>query len=187
MFSWLPAFLEKGLGYSSGHAGRMFSLVVLIGMPLTYLFAWGSQKLTMAGTSSRAARGLYMSGFVAVGGLLLCTVWLVPGLPNLAKIVLLALGWVMSAVMFSVSPAVIGEVTPFSQRAALLTIYQGVATLSGIIAPIVMGMFVQKALGSGNPALGYEQGFGVTGLLLLASAVLGLVWVNPAASLRRLA
>jgi hypothetical protein len=57
--------------------------------------------------------------------------------------------------------------------------------LAGVFAPVVMGNLVEYSAGS--PATGYEHGFAISGMLLIAGAIIGLIWVNPEKSLARLA
>ena len=56
----------------------------------------------------------------------------------------------------------------------------GFASIAGLSAPVVTGLLVQNA--TGHVASGYEQGFMVTGAILIVSGLLGLLYMNPARS-----
>lgn len=187
VFSWLPAYIEKGLGYDDVAAGWLFSLIILISVPITMLLSWWSQSLVKNGASSRGARGLFASALAIVGGVLICCALTIPGVPALGKVVVFAIGFTPALFIFQVSPAMISEVAPDAQRAAVLAIYQAVASISGVIAPAVMGGFVESAQAAGVAQLGYEKGFVIVAACIIATGVIGLRWANPERSVQKLA
>jgi len=80
--------------------------------------------------------------------------------------------------------AIISEITPVPQRAAMLGINNAVATSAGLIGPYVMGSVVQNALAAGGTATqGYEHGFLICGLVALACGLTGAVFLRPQATL----
>ena len=66
----------------------------------------------------------------------------------------------------------------------MLAIVTSVVTLAGVLAPFVMGAMIQNAP---TRLIGYEQGFTVNGLLLLAGGLIGLLFIRPEADRKRLA
>ena len=118
-----------------------------------------------------------------VAGGLLCSVCL-PNLSNVQKFILLALGSGMALVMNSVGPAILGEIVPHSQRGAILSIGNAVASLSGLGAPVVMGWLIQVS--GGGSALGFERGFFINGVILALGGLASLALMNPQKSGRRL-
>lgn len=180
--TWLPSYLEKGLGYDAVAAGRLFALVVVIGTPINIGLSWWSQRLLTKGASSRSARGVFASISLMVAGALFC----LPiglDLSSLQKVLVVAVATGLTPIIYSLGPAMLGEVTPNSQRGGILALDNSIASVAGILAPLVMGRLVEVAAGSG----GYEQGFAVSGLLLIVGGAIGLFCLNPEQSARRLA
>jgi MFS transporter, ACS family, D-galactonate transporter len=67
----------------------------------------------------------------------------VPG--TTVKIALTTLGVALPSVIFVISNAVVGEITPPAQRGALLAIGTAVASSGGLLAPYVMGSVIERA------------------------------------------
>jgi MFS transporter, ACS family, D-galactonate transporter len=181
-FTWFPAYLRLGLGYSPIVTGWLFSTIVGSFIPVTLLLAWASQRYIRRGGSSRIARGALVSGAAVVGGVLFLATSsdLSPGL----KVACLALGGSLSQLIFSFGPLMISDIVTVRQRGALLGINSSIGTLAGLIAPALMGGIVEA--NHGNPALGYEHGFLLVGALLLACGALGVVLLNPEQSRQRI-
>ena len=99
------------------------------------------------------------------------------------KIVCLTIGAGLGQLIFLFGPLMIGEVTPSRQRGAWLAINNSVATLAGLIAPVLMGRFVGAAH---SRAIGFEHGFLILGSILLAASVAAFWLIDPEKSMRRL-
>jgi MFS transporter, ACS family, D-galactonate transporter len=181
-FTWFPVYLRLGLGYTPIVTGWLFSTIVGSFIPVTLLLAWASQRLIRKGVSSRLARGVMVSGFAMLGGVLFLATS--SGLSPALKVACLAIGGALSQLVFSFGPLMISDIVSVRQRGALLGINSSIGTLAGLIAPALMGGIVQA--NHGNPALGYEHGFIVVGALLLVSGGLGLVLLNPERSRQRI-
>ena len=180
-FTWFPAYLRLGLGYSAMQAGWLFSLIIAVQIPITLGLSWFSQRLLAKGVSSRLSRGAIPSVGIAVAGLAFFATAL--GIGAGWKVACLGAGSVLSQFIFLFGPLMIGEVTPPAQRGAWLSINNSIGTLAGLIAPALMGRFVGAAHGG---AAGFEHGFVVIGALLVISGVAGVYLMNPEASARRL-
>jgi len=182
--TWLPAYMQKGLGFDGVTSGRLFALTVAIGIPISLgLSAW-SQRLLHLGVSARKSRALLSSIALLSGGVLFVVLPFLP-LTGAYKVILLALALGLTSIIYSLGAAMIGSVSPDAQRASMLAIENSVASLAGVFAPVVMGNLVEYSAGS--PATGYEHGFAISGMLLIGGAIIGLIWVNPEKSLARLA
>ena len=105
-------------------------------------------------------------------------------LPDMAKVVLLAVGSGLTGVIFSLAPAMVGSVSPNAQRGAMLAILNSIAWIAGVMAPVVTGRLIQNA--GGGAASGYEHGFALSGALLIIGGSAGLLWVNPEKSMARM-
>lgn len=181
--TWLPAYLQKGLGYGAVESGRLYAALIAMSLPVSIAGSWLVRQLLARGVSSRTARGRVTALAVAMGGLAFVLVWL-GGLPPLWRAALIGLTLGLTQIMYAVGPAILAEVVPDSQRGAILAIDNSIASFAGVLAPLVTGFLVQGMAGSA----GYEAGFAVCGLLMVAGALAGGVAIDPAraaASVRR--
>ncbi|OAJ61333.1 MFS transporter [Paraburkholderia ginsengiterrae] len=182
--TWTPTWLQLGMGYSAQTAGRMFALFVAVTAPLSLGLAWLSQRLLVRGVPSRVGRGGFLTVTLVVAGVLLVSqAW--PGLSPMLRFVLLTLGSGMTLVTYSIGPAVLGEVTPDSQRGGILALSNGFSSLAGLAAPIVTGLLIEGA--GRSTAAGFEQASVASGVVLLGCAVLCAYCLDAQRSQRRLA
>ncbi|MBO9690003.1 MAG: MFS transporter [Mitsuaria chitosanitabida] len=194
--TWLSGYLQQGLGFAPIQSGRMFALFILITAPVSLGLAWASQRLVLGGMPTRRSRGAFVGLSLVVAGLGNCALlWL--DLSTMQRFLMLAISGGMTLTINSIGPAILGEIVPRAQRGGILAIGNAVASLGGLGAPVVMGWLIQRA--SGLPgvnlaaelpraaARGYEQGFFVGGLLLIAGGLVALMTMNPQRSARRLA
>lgn len=181
VFTWLPAYLQRGLGFSSDTAGWLFSLCIFVAIPIVSGGSYLSNRFLRQGYSSRVARSLVTVGFLLAGALcLLAAAYLNPG-PT-AGIVLIALGLSFPQVGFVLCSAISAQISPVEKRGSTLAITNSLSTTAGLVAPIVMGRLIQAESG----IAGFHQGFALTALLLLAGAVLGVILVDPARTLSQI-
>ena len=111
---------------------------------------------------------------------------LMPYMPSDSlKIAMVIVGIAVPAVIFILSHAMMSELTPLSQRGAMLAINNAVATSAGLIAPYVMGSVVQST--GASPADGYAHGFFICGAVALACGVIGMIFLRPQAKSTRFA
>jgi len=181
--TWVPSYLQVGLGIDPLQTGRIFVMFVVVTTPLSLLLAWLSQRLMRAGMPSRLARGVFVSLCLVLAGLLSASL-ILPGLSTAVRIAALTFSGGLALVMYSVGPAMLAEFTPASQRGGVLAIGNGIASLAGLAAPLVTGVLVQGA-GAAHPS-GYAQGFLVCGIVLVVAGVAGLVTLNPQRTALRL-
>jgi MFS transporter, ACS family, D-galactonate transporter len=72
--------------------------------------------------------------------------------------------------------AVVSEIAPVAQRAALLAIGTAVSTSAGLLAPYVMGSVVETAA---TPLAGFNTGFMICGVIMLVGGVVGMALMRP--------
>lgn len=181
VFTWLPAYLQRGLNFSSDTAGWLFSLCIFVAIPIVSGGSYLSNRFLRQGYSSRVARSLVTVGFLLAGALcLLAAAYLKPG-PT-AGIVLIALGLSFPQVGFVLCSAISAQISPIEKRGSTLAITNSLSTTAGLVAPIVMGRLIQA-----EPGLaGFHQAFALTAVLLLLGAVLGFVLVDPSRTLSQI-
>jgi MFS family permease len=181
--TWVPSYLEIGLGLDPLKTGHMFVLFVVVTTPLSLFMAWLSQRLLSSGIPSRLARGAFVSVCLIAGGLFSAALML-QELSVTVRIISLTLSGGLALVMYSVGPAMLGEFTPSGQRGGILAIGNAVASLAGLSAPVITGLLVQGA-GADHPE-GYAQGFLVCGGVMVVAGLIGLMSMNPQRSRERL-
>lgn len=172
--TWFTSFIIEGLGYTQQQANFISILPWVFGAVVVILTGWISQLMLARGFTTRGARGVLGSVPLIVGGCILAT------LPHVAPgplmIALLVVGSGLCGSIYVVCPAMLGEFTPVSQRGAIIAIYGALYTLSGILAPQVMGSVIQHA---GAVMAGYMTGFTINAAIMVGSGVFGLLLLWP--------
>ncbi|WP_321786320.1 MFS transporter [Paraburkholderia sp. J94] len=176
--TWMPHYLQAGLGYSAASSGRLFALFVAITTPMGLGLAWYSQHLLGKGVPSRKARGVFIAVTLMVAGVLRFSVYL-PEFAPLVKVLMLTLSSGLTLAMYSVGPAMLSEVAPDGQRGAVLALSNAIGSLAGLAAPVLTGVLIQHAAGSRATALGFEQSCVLCGFVLIGCGVLCARWLDP--------
>ncbi len=181
--TWVPAYLEKGWGFSAHQSGRLFALMVVISTLITFLVVGFSQRRLKRGASSRSGRVLVACFAMLASGLLFASLKFIPYTSTQAIVVfMIANGF--SIALFSFGPVLVSEVVPPAQRGAVLGIEFAVfGSVPGILAPLVMGVLLE---GGANPLSEYNAGFAWSGLLLMVAGVVCLLLMHPERSQARL-
>lgn len=182
--TWIPTWLQLGMGYEAHAAGRMFALFVAITSPMSLGLAAFSQRLLARGVPSRIGRGAFVAAALILAGALIAALKL-PGLPPMAKFVLLTIGSGLTLVMYSIAPAMLGEVTPDAQRGGILALSNGFSSLAGLASPIATGMLIDQA--GGSTAHGFDAACFACGIVLFACGVLCAFCLDPQRSATRFA
>ncbi|MDH2344826.1 MFS transporter [Bradyrhizobium sp. SSUT77] len=172
--TWFTPFIIKGLGFSQSQAGWISTLPWVFGATIVILTGWISQLMMARGSTTRVARGVLGSVPLVIGGLILAAMPHVQGAG--LQLTLLVIGTGLCGAIYVVCPPMLGEFTPTSQRGAILAIYGALYTLSGIIAPAVMGTVIQRA---GSMLDGYMTGFTINAAIMVGSGLLGLLLLWP--------
>ncbi len=175
VFTWLPAYLQRGLHFEPEQAGWLFSLCIFVAIPVVSCGSYLSNRLTRAGCSSRVARAGLTAAFLAGGAFCLLAASLLT-LGSWATVVLIAFGLSLPQVGFVLCSAISAQISPPEKRGSTLAITNSLSTTAGLVAPIVMGRLIQAAPGTS----GFLTGFALTAVLLLAGAVAGWWMVDPA-------
>lgn len=181
--TWLPTYMEKGLGFSSIASGRWFALVIAFAAPVNIGLSGLSQRMMKHGTPTREARAVLSSVTMIAGALLFITLATVDLTP-VQKVLCYAVAGALPTLCLSVAPAMLAEMVPVAQRGSVVAINTAVASLGAAIGPVVMGQLVQSHANAGSHA--YELGILVTAGLLIAAALAALRWLHPERSMRTL-
>jgi MFS family permease len=183
MFTWVPSYLGTVMHYDATAAGWMFMLFTAFNIPIVLGGSWLSERMLKSGVASVRARAWLTCGFALLGGIFICLS--VYGVQQpLLKVILLAIGCNLPQLTFVLSSTIVAEIIPDSQRSAMMAINSALATTGGLVAPALMGRFIQSAA---TPGIGYDNGFVVAGILSVVASVIGFCVINPEASKRRFA
>lgn len=174
VLSWFTPWLVKALGFSQATAGQLTALPFLVGFVVVICGGWASERMIRRGFTSRVARGVLAGMALIVGGLALLAA---PYVPNVAtKICLVLLGVALPSIVYPLSPAILAEITPPTQRGAMLGINSAVGTSAGIIAPYLMGSVIE---GAASAVEGYSLGFSICGVVTLAGGIIAVLFLRP--------
>ena len=176
ILTWLPAYLQMGLGFDAVTSGRLFSFVLLLTAPYNIGLSWWSDRMLARGASSRTARVNIVNSAFLFAGVLLIGLAVVDIAP-LPKVVALGIATCFPTICFAFAPTVLAELVPAAQRSSIMGIYIAVSTSAGAISPAVMGWLVGQHHGGG--VHGYQLGFAIGGGLLIVSALLSALYLHP--------
>lgn len=180
--TWFTSYLVTGLSFSQKVGGNLTVLPWIFGAAVVLGGGFLSQRLKSKGVSSRLCRGALPCIAIVAGG---CMLPFVGSMPTAGlKIAVLVFGAAIGSTIFVVLPMIVSELTPQAQRAAMLAITTSVVTFAGVLAPRITGSIIQSAP---TPLAGYEQGFVILGILLIAGGIIGLLFIRPEADRKRLA
>ena len=180
-FTWLPVYFQKGLSYDAVASGRYYALVMAAAVPVSLGLSFFAQRMIARGVRSRISRGWFTAACLFTSGLGFMSV-LDGHMPLGLRLGILIVTFGCTPIAYGLCPAMLAEVTPAPQRAAILAIGNSVASLAGVIAPVVMGRLVQNMAG----APGYEAGFAVCGALAVTGSIIGALLIHPERTMKRL-
>ena len=172
--SWQSAYYVKGLGFAQSATGILTSFTSGLAVVMVIVLGWCSQHLMSRGISSRLARGVLGGGCVALGGLALIVMPMIDSIPG--KVLAAGFGLALPSIIYVIAHAVVSEITPASQRGAMLSIGNAIGTTAGLLAPYVMGSLIEHAA---TPLEGFNQGFVACGLIMIAGGTIGAIFIRP--------
>jgi len=171
LLTWFPAYLQKGFVMNIFAMSCWMAAIVLIVVPISFIGSSISQYFLNRSYSSRYSRAALVSLFVFLGGV---SVFLALEIEQnyIFSLFLFALGFAFPNLVFSLGPTIIAEIVLVQQRGALLAIVHSIATIAGIIAPLITGWLIDQSM---NPVDGFVLSFQLfAGLLCLAGLMGGL-------------
>ena len=176
---WLANYLIKAVHMSATQAGWVITLPSLMQMAFAPLCAYLSMVLSRRGFSSRISRGVLGSICVVIAGVALASVPFAGG--GALEIALVGVSCSIGSVIFTLGTTLIGEISPASQRGAMLGITNSIHTLAGLCAPFLMGLLVDI---DADPIAGFRTGYVYAGALVAILGALAAVLIDPEADLR---
>lgn len=179
--SWLPLYLEQGLGYDAVTAGRLvtapYALAAIAAVGAGFL----SNRLLAAGVSRRWARGGLSVAFVVAGGLSMYLFTAVA--PGAVQMVLVTCAFSLNSAAYGVALTIVADLVRPAHRGAVLGCLVAFYSMAGVIAPLVLGF----SIGDGaDVASGYGHGFAISAVVIVVGGLLSLVFIDPERDLERL-
>ncbi len=179
--AWLPVYLQEGLGYDTATSGRLMMLPYGLAAVGAVGAGWVSGRLISRGVSRRVARGYFSAALVAGAGIAMAGFTLLPqGGPQL---VLIALAFSLNTAAFGVALSAIADVVQAKKRGMVLGILSAIASISGMVAPLVLGFAVGSSV---DKITGYAIGFQSSGTLMIVGAIIAVFLVNPERDIARI-
>lgn len=172
--AWLPVYLQEGLGYDTATAGQLMMLPYGLAAVGAIGAGWFSGRLVSRGVSRRVARGYLSAALVAGAGVSMTGFTLLPQ-GNL-QLVLITLAFSLNTAAFGVALSAIADVVQAKKRGMVLGMLSAVASISGMVAPLVLGFAVGSSV---DKITGYAIGFQSSGALMIVGAAIAVFLVNP--------
>jgi MFS transporter, ACS family, D-galactonate transporter len=173
---WLANYLIKAVHLSATQAGWVITLPSILQMGFAPLCAYLSMALRRRGFSSRISRGVLGSICVVVAGIALACVPFAGS--GALEIGLVGLSCSIGSVIFTLGTTLIGEISPASQRGAMLGITNSIHTLAGLCAPFLMGLLVDI---DADPIAGFRTGYLYAGVLVALLGSTAAILIDPEA------
>jgi MFS family permease len=179
--TWLPTYLEKGLGYSLTTTGTIDALPPVIGIISMIGSGALARWLAARGVPTHWSCGFPIGVIAVVSG---ASLLLVPFTSSHAgQIALLAIAFGLPNGTLSLVNLTTAEICPVRQRPAVMAFTVIGFTTAGIYAPYLTGALIQHA----TTALGgFVHLFLLLGALLLGGGITAALTIRPRRDARRL-
>ena len=170
--SWVPVYYVQVWRLPQNSA----LYVLAIGLP--WLMAgimqvgvgWLSDRLFKRGGSRLRVRVLSIT--LLIGALLLAGAARAPSLP----LAILCLSLTPLGATFPLTIALLADLTPTSYQGTFLGLGVAIASLAGLIAPVVTGLLIQRAT---SPLVGFQLAYLVAGCFIACCSGLCWLFVRP--------
>ncbi|MEN0138254.1 MAG: MFS transporter [Rhodococcus sp. (in: high G+C Gram-positive bacteria)] len=172
--SWLPAYMNEGLGYSASTVGTLVTIPYVVAVAVLLSAGLLSGRLLRAGRSSRVARGYLTGAFLLFGGVSMIIFSQLD--PGPVQLVFVIGAFAVNSVAFSVAFAGASDFLPAHQRVAFFGCIIAAYSVAGIVAPYALGLIVERAT---TAATGYSTGFMFVGVVVCVLGIVGGLMLNP--------
>ncbi|WP_043311062.1 MFS transporter [Pseudomonas sp. ML96] len=181
IYSWVPTYLQKGLGMSPMQSGYVVMAATLGVIALNLLVSSLSQRALKRGASVRLAMVFPPAIACVVGGIAMALMGFVEQGVAMT-ITLYLIGGIVVNLVTTFSNTTVAYIAPAKQRGSMLALHIGLMTSAGMLAPHVVG----QAIGweGGDLVKGFELAVGLFGIALIAGGALALRLVDPDRDLR---
>lgn len=164
--AWLAVFLEEEAGFSRTAIGFLVGLPSAIAIVAVMVLGIVTGRLVRRGVTRRLAYGLAGGGSLAASGIGLILVTKTDS--SFMLVVWMGIAWSVSAAVLSMAAPALGDITPASQRGAMLGIWTGLINIASVISPVVTGWLVDNSASRGA---GFANAFDLAGGITLVAAL----------------
>ncbi|WP_338701597.1 MFS transporter [Streptomyces sp. Q6] len=179
--AWLPLYLNEGLGYGTVTSGWLVTVPYGVAAVAAVSAGLLSNRLTARGVSRRVTRGWLAGGLVMLAGASMYLFTVIDDRP--LQMVFISLAFSMNSAAYGVAFIAVGDVVHPEQRGAVMGGLAAFYSLAGILAPLLLGHLVDAAP---SAEIGYGNGFGLTGALMVAGGAVAVYLVRPERDLARI-
>ncbi|MFF5793324.1 MFS transporter [Paeniglutamicibacter sp. NPDC012692] len=179
--TWLPTFMNEGLGYSMETVGMLVAVPYVSAMVILLGAGALSGWLLKRGFSSRVARSFLTAALLLFAGVCMIAFTQVPAGP--LQLVLVVGAFSINSIAFAIGFAGASDFLPAHQRTAFFGCIIAAYSVAGMVAPYALGLIVERAP---TPAQGYANGFFIVGIVICVFGVIGGLMLNPARARARL-
>lgn len=191
--TWSPKYLSSVVELSPEMIGMISTLPWLMGAFTLFILGLMSRMVMRRGISVRWGLAALFSITLAISGFCFA---MLPSVTGYTAVTMLTLAAGL-AMIFPLAPTLVAYCVGARQRAAVMAMVTGIASLGGIVAPIMVGYLMQGAgytpdivPGSLEAKVALETGmnkaFWFIGLYLMALGALSFMYLNPDGLLQRL-
>ena len=178
--TWLPPFLQLGLGYNPTEVGWIIFGIYLFQSPLLLGGSWITQFMQRRGWSLRACLGNSAAlALLAAGCALLLS--LVTSGP--LQLVCIAIAFAAPSLTTIFGPVALGAVAPATQRGRLIVVIYSGNAASALVSNALTGWIVGEA--GPNVALGYAHAMTFTAGILIVGAIAAFALIFPERTIAR--
>lgn len=174
VITWLPSYLEVGLGYSRVAAGSLLAVPSIAALVCVLSLSALTDRALIRGSSVRIMRAVIPATGLAICGLSLIAVPYVSS--AVFVVILFSVGYGMGMSILPQLNAVMSMIFPRHQVASGLGIFLALTSFGPLIAPYVSGLIIDGAV---NPADGYAAAFQAIGVVAVVGAIIALFTVHP--------
>jgi predicted MFS family arabinose efflux permease len=180
--TWLPPFLQLGLGYKQVDVGWIISGIYLFQSPLLLGGSWLTQVLQRQGFSLRACLGQASGLALLAAGCALLLSIVTSGPLQLACV---AIAFAAPSLTTIFGPVALGAVAPAVQRGRLIVVIYSGNAASALVSNALTGWIVGEA--GSNVPLGYAHAMTFTAGVLIAGAISAFALIFPERTIARFA
>ncbi|EGD22702.1 MFS transporter [Prescottella equi] len=183
--SWLPLYLQEGLGYTTEESGILVALPYVAAAVIMITAGAISGWLTGRGMTSRVSRCLFASGLAVTGGISTLAFALMDR--SALQMFVIVVGASAAGASYGLCFSALSDVVPARQRGVVMSVVVAVYSLGGLAAPLMLGRIIDSAE---TVADGYARGFVILGIVVVVGGVVSAFTTNPerdAARFRRAA
>ncbi|WP_269939697.1 MFS transporter [Arthrobacter sp. HY1533] len=179
--AWLPVYLADGLGYDTLAVGRLVALPFATAAVFSIAAGFFSNWLYKRGFSRQVSRGYLAGALVAGAGLSMWGFTVVP--QGVFQMVLVILAFSLNTASIGVGFTALGDLVHSKKRGGIMGGIVAISSLAGILSPLFLGWTIT----AGATAVeGYEKGFAMVGIMMVAGAVVATFFIRPDKDLLKL-